>query len=122
MRRIVLSVFVLAFLLAAFSSFNFADAGKEGSPDDKVNPADIVKMLEQQKQERIDQLWKEVKESVAKKDYETAISKLEEILKLDETSQDAAKILTMLKESTPSVPAPAPVSTRRAPRRPTKHR
>ncbi|MBR0237218.1 MAG: SUMF1/EgtB/PvdO family nonheme iron enzyme [Thermoguttaceae bacterium] len=68
-------------------------------------------MLEQQKQERIDQLWKEVKESVAKKDYETAISKLEEILKLDETSQDAAKILTMLKESTPSVPAPAPVQT-----------
>ena len=114
MKRSVLPILLLAFLLAEMSSVSFADS----SNDDKVNPADIIQMLEteelqqkqeelqqkqedlKQKQERLDQLWKDVKESVAKKYYQAAITKLEEILILDKDSEEAKTILAKLKNLT----------------------
>ena len=102
MKRSVLPVLLLAFLLAAMSTVGYADPAN----DDKVNPSDIVEMLEQQKSEelqqkeqKLNQLWTDVKESVARKDYKTATAKLEEILKLNENSEDAKRILAMLNQT-----------------------
>lgn len=108
MQRTVLSIVVVAFLLAAMSSASFADAksakgdstraaaaskNDEKADDVSNRGSKLLEKLKQKLKNKLEQLWSEVEKSVYKEDYETAISKLEEILSLDEDSKEAKDLL-----------------------------